>query len=65
VDSVPDHPPEAVQEVALAEDHDNVDAEPLVTLLGFALKFTVGDGDPTETIADCDACRPSPSQVSV
>jgi len=52
VDSEPAQPPAAVQEVALAEDHDNVDAEPLATVLGLALKATVGAGAATDTVAD-------------
>jgi hypothetical protein len=39
--SVPDHAPEAVQEVALVEDHVKVELPPLATVLGLALRLTV------------------------
>ena len=42
VDSLPDHPPEAVQLLALLEDQVSVAAEPLLTLPGVALRLTVG-----------------------
>jgi hypothetical protein len=38
----PAQPPEAVHEVALVEDHVSVEAPPLATLVGLALKVTVG-----------------------
>jgi hypothetical protein len=41
---VPDQAPEAVQLVALVLDHVNVDAPPLATLVGEALKVSVGAG---------------------
>ena len=44
VASDPLQPPEAVQEVALADDQVNVDLVPLLTVLGFADKVTVGTG---------------------
>jgi hypothetical protein len=40
--SVPLQAPEAVQEVALAELHVNIDAPPLVTDAAEAVKVTVG-----------------------
>ena len=41
----PDHPPDAVQEVALvAEDQVIVDALPLVTAVGEAVRVKVGAG---------------------
>ncbi len=54
VASLPDQPPEAVQLVALVEDQVNVALLPLVTVLGDALKVTVGAGvgEVTETVAD-------------
>ncbi len=55
---VPDHAPKAVQEVAFAADHVSVELAPFATVLGFALKATVGAGEDTDTVADCDACRP-------
>jgi predicted MFS family arabinose efflux permease len=62
---LPDHAPEAVQEVALAEDHDNVAALPLATLLGDAFNWIVGAVALTETVADCWALPPGPVQVKV
>ncbi len=62
---LPDHAPEAVQEVAFVETHVNADPSPLVTELGFALKPTVGAGALTETVADCAAFPPVPVQVNV
>jgi len=56
----PDHAPEAVQEVALVEDQVNVELLPLATVLGLAVKLTVGAGDVTDTVADCDALPPAP-----
>jgi hypothetical protein len=61
---LPDQPPEAVQEVALVDDQLNVDALPLATVLGLAVKLTVGAGAFTETVADCVALPPLPVQVS-
>ena len=37
--------------------------EPLVTLLGLALRVTTGAGELTETVADCDAVPPLPVQL--
>jgi hypothetical protein len=63
---LPDQPPEAVQDVALVDDHVSVDAPPLATVLGVALKLTVAVGCAlTDTVADCAALPPSPVQVSV
>jgi len=42
VASVPDHSPEAAQEVALADDQVNVELAPVETLEGLALSATVG-----------------------
>jgi hypothetical protein len=64
VDSLPDHPPEAVQEVALVAFQVKVDTPPLTTLLGFALKVTVGAADVTATVVDCDPLPPGPVQVN-
>ena len=64
----PDQPPDAVQEVALVDDQFNVALPPLATLVGLALKVTVGAGagaDPdTETVADFEAVPPPPLQVN-
>jgi hypothetical protein len=66
VDSLPDQAPDAVQEVAFVEDHDNVDAAPLATVLGLAVKLTVAVGIAlTVAVADCVALPPLPVQVSV
>jgi len=62
---LPDQPPEAVQVVALVEDQVNVELPPLATLVGLALKETVGAGAVTETVADCDAEPPAPLHVRV
>lgn len=61
----PDQPPEAVQEVALVEDQFNVALLPLTTALGPTLKTTVGVGDLTDTVADCEALPPGPEQLRV
>jgi len=42
VGSLPDQPPEAVQLLALAADQLSVEAVPLLTLAGLALRLTVG-----------------------
>ena len=64
---VPDQAPEAVHEVALVVDQETVELPPLVTVLGLAVKLTVGAGvgGVTETVADCVALPPVPLQVSV
>jgi len=63
--SEPLQPPEAAQAVALAEDQLNIDVAPLATVLGLALKVTVGAAEVTVTVADCDALPPAPAQVTV
>ena len=63
--SLPLQPPDATQAVALVEDQDNVEALPLVTVLGLALSVTVGAGEVTETVADWEALPPVPVQVRV
>jgi len=65
VASLPDQAPDATHEVALVEVHDSVEAPPLVTVLGLALKLTVGAGEVTVTVADCAALPPAPVQVRV
>jgi hypothetical protein len=64
-DSVPAHAPEAVHEVALVEDQVNVEVPPLATLVGLALKDTVGAAADTVTVADCEADPPVPVHASV
>ncbi len=61
---VPDQAPEAVQEVALVADQASVELLPLATVLGLAVKVTVGAGEVTDTVADCDALPPLPVHVS-
>ena len=65
VASVPLHPPDAVQEVAWVDDQDSVELAPLATVLGLALKLTVGAGEVTVTVADWAALPPVPVQVKV
>ena len=65
VAKLPDQPPEAVQAVALVEDHVKVDEAPRVMLVGLALKVTLGGAAVTVTVADWDAEPPVPVQVSV
>ncbi len=65
VASLPDQAPDATQEVALVEVQDRVEALPLVTVLGLALRATVGAGELTVTVADCAALPPPPVHVSV
>jgi hypothetical protein len=49
----PDQAPEALQEVALVADQLRVDAEPLATVLGLALRVTVAVGSGvTVTVVD-------------
>jgi hypothetical protein len=59
----PLQPPEAVQEVALVDDHVKVDVAPLLTVLGLAARVTTGADWVTETVADCVALPPVPVQV--
>jgi hypothetical protein len=56
--------PEAAHDVAWLDDQVRVDAAPLATVLGLALKLTTTDGvDVTVTVADCTALPPVPLQV--
>jgi hypothetical protein len=41
-DLLPDHPPLAVQLVALVAVHERVDVPPLATLVGLAVSVTTG-----------------------
>ena len=56
---MPDHAPEAVQEVAFVEDQASIEDPPLATEVGFALIDTVGD---TLTVTDALALPPEPVQ---
>jgi hypothetical protein len=60
----PVQPPEAVQAVAFVDDQVKVDAAPLFTVLGFALRTMAGATLVTETVADWVALPPGPVQVS-
>ena len=65
-DSLPDQPPEAVQPLALLDDQLSIAAPPPLTVLGFALRFTVGvTGAETFTVTDWLTLPPDPLQVSV
>ncbi len=59
---LPVQPPEAVQEVALMDVQLSVEALPLATVLGLAVKLTVGAAAVTETVTDCVALPPVPAQ---
>ncbi len=48
----PDQAPEAAHEIALLDDHVIVELAPLATVLGLALRLTVGAGGVTETVTD-------------
>ena len=62
---LPDHPPDAVQLVACVEDQLSVEAEPLPTVPGLALRVTVGlAGADTITVTDLVTLPPGPLQVS-
>jgi hypothetical protein len=63
--SVPAQAPEAVHEVASTEVQLSVALPPLIIELGLAVKCTVGAGGLTDTLADCAALAPPPSQVRV
>ena len=62
---LPDQAPEATHEVALVDDQVRFEALPLVTVLGLALRLTVGADVVTVTVVDCAALPPVPVQVSV
>ena len=62
---VPLQPSDATQEVALVEDHVNVDLPPLATVVGLAVRVTVGAGVVTVTVVDCAALPPLPVQVNI
>ena len=62
---VPDQAPEAVQEVAFVDFQVNVAEAPLATVLGDALRLTLGAAEATVTVVDCDAMPPRPVHVNV
>ena len=51
--------------MALVEDQLNVEPLPLVTVLGLALKLTVGAAEVTVAVADWLPLPPRPVQVRV
>jgi hypothetical protein len=63
--SDPLHAPDAAQAVALVEDQVNVELPPLATLVGPALKETLGRAADAVTVAFCDAVPPLPVQVKI
>ena len=48
----PDQAPDAVHAVALLDDHVSDELEPLATVLGLALRLTVGAAGVTDTVTD-------------
>ena len=62
---LPVHAPEAVQEVAFVELHVSVELPPLLTVMGLAVRLTVGAGGLIATVTACDAVPPEPVQASV
>lgn len=62
---VPLQPPDATQKVALVEDHVNVDVPPLATVVGLAVRVTVGAGVVTVTVVAWAALPPLPVQVNI
>ena len=62
---LPDQAPAPEQEVALVEDQVSLELDPFATVLGLALKLTLGVGAETETVVDCEVLPPPPVQVSV
>ena len=65
---LPDHAPEAVQEVALVDDQVSVEDAPLAIDVGFAASDTAGTGGgggmpATVTVTEVLALPPEPVQV--
>jgi hypothetical protein len=70
VASLPDQAPEAVQEVVFVETQARVELPPLVTVLGLAIKLTVGrerSRRPSRIVRRCGAAALplAPTQVRV
>ncbi len=63
--SLPFQAPDAVQAVALVEDHERLVALPLATVLAPTPMLTVGTGAIADTVVDWLALPPAPVQVSV
>jgi hypothetical protein len=64
VASAPPQPPDAMHVVASTELQVSVAEPPGATVVGSAVRVTVGTGVATTTSADCDADPPGPVQVS-
>jgi len=64
VASTPLQPPDAVHVVASTELQVSVAVPPGATVVGSAVRVTVGTGVATTTSADCDDDPPGPVQVS-
>ena len=64
VGSFPDQPADAVQLLALLDDQLSIADPPLLTVVGLALRATVG-GAETLIVTDWLALPPGPLQVSV
>jgi hypothetical protein len=62
---LPDHAPEAVQLVALVDDHVSELLPPLATLVGFAVSVTVGAGAVVVTVTDRLVVPPPPVHANV
>jgi hypothetical protein len=62
---LPDHAPEAVQLVALVDDHVSELLLPLDTLVGFAVSVTVGVGEVVVTVTDRLVVPPLPVHDNV
>ena len=60
----PLQPPEAVHDVALVELHVNVEAPPLVTVVGFAVSVTVAAGTIVTVAVATPLAPPVPVQVN-
>ena len=60
----PLQPPEAVHCVTLLAFHDRVELPRLLTVVGEAVRVTVG-AEVTLIFWDCETCPPVPVQVSV
>jgi hypothetical protein len=61
----PDHPPEALHDVALAADQLRVELAPEAIVLGAALTLTLGAAVVTVTVAACVVLPPKPLHVRV
>jgi hypothetical protein len=64
-DLLPDHAPDAVQELAFALLHLRVELVPLAMVLGVAANSTMGAGGFTEMLIVCEALPPGPVQIRV